>query len=118
MTENPVPGAPEPTQRDREPAGPQGGSPEQPHAGRAPEAAPENAAPGSPAPENPTLRLDHAEDGAPRPVYPAHQPSQHQPAQPTADDTQQLGAQHAGPYGGASQPGQAQGQPAHPAYSQ
>ena len=90
MTENPVPGAsPEPTQQNQEPAGPQEGSPEQPHAGRAPEAAPENAAPGSPAPENPTLRLDRAEDGAPRPVYQQHQPSE---PQRSAADTQQFGA--------------------------
>ena len=45
MTENPVPGvSPEPTQQNQEPAGVREGSPEQPHAGRAPEAAPGNPA--------------------------------------------------------------------------
>ena len=127
MTENPVPGAlPEPTQQNREPAGQQAGSPEQTHAVNAPEAAPGNpvpgqpapgsAASGNPAPENPTLRLDRAEDGAPRPVY------QQQQQQPAAD-TQQFGppAQHTGQYGGFSQAGQGQGQPAqpsHPPYGQ
>ncbi|WP_026538395.1 S1C family serine protease [Arthrobacter sp. 9MFCol3.1] len=119
MTENPVPGvSPEPTQQNQEPAGAQEGSPEQPHAGRTPEAAPgnpvsERPAAGSPAPENPTLRLDRTEDGAPRPVYQQHQPP--------AADTQQIGApaQHAGPYGGPSQPGQGQpSQPGHPPYGQ
>lgn len=128
MTENPVPGvSPEPTQQNQEPAGVQEGSPEQPHAGRTPEAAPGSPAPGSPAsestasgspvsgspaPENPTLRLDRAEDGAPRPVY---------QQQPSAADTQQIGApaQHAGPYGGSPQPGQGQpAQPGHPPYGQ
>jgi putative serine protease PepD len=103
------------------------GSPEQPHAGRTPEAAPgspasgspasestasESPVSGSPAPENPTLRLDRAEDGAPRPVY---------QQQPSAADTQQIGApaQHAGPYGGSPQPGQGQpAQPGHPPYGQ
>ncbi|BCW72114.1 trypsin-like peptidase domain-containing protein [Arthrobacter sp. NicSoilB8] len=131
MTENPVPGAsPEPTQQNRGPAGPQEGAPEQPHAVRAPE-----AAPGSPAPENQTLRMERAEDGAPRPVYPQQQPSQaqhpqaqHPQSQYPAADTQQFGAQpqHAdtqqfgapaqpsGPYGAPSQQGQGhgQGQPA------
>ena len=97
---------------------------QQPHASAQPQA-PE-AAPGSPAPENPTLRLDRAEDGAPRPVYPQHQPSQAQPSQPQypaadtrqfgaqpqhpAADTQQFGApaQPSGPYGAPSQPSQGQ----------
>ena len=90
MTENPVPGAsPEPTQQNREPAGQQAGPPEQTHAASAPEAAPSGSpAPGQPAagssaPENPTLRLDRAEDGAPRPVY---------QQQPSVADTQQFGA--------------------------
>ena len=107
MTENPVPGAsPEPTQQNREPAGQQAGSPEQTHAVNAPEAAPGNPAPshtaaGSPAPENPTLRLDRAEDGAPRPVY---------QQQPSAADTQQFGtpAQDTNQYGAFSQAGQGQ----------
>lgn len=124
MTENPVPGvSPEPTQQNQEPAGVREGSPEQPPAGRAPEAAPgspasesttsENSVVGSPAPENPTLRLDRAEDGAPRPVY--------QQQQPSAADTQQIGApaQQTGPYGGFSQSGQGQpAQPGHPPYGQ
>ena len=119
MTENPVPGAsPEPTQQNREPAGQQAGPPEQTHAASAPEAAPSGSpAPGQPAagssaPENPTLRLDRAEDGAPRPVY---------QQQPSAADTQQFGApaQHSGQYGGFSQPGQGQpAQPSHPPYGQ
>ena len=113
MTENPVPGAsPEPTQQNRGTAEPQERSPEQPQASSAPE-----AAPGSPAPENPTLRMDRAEDGGPRPVYPQHQPSQTQPSQTQpsqpqhpAADTQQFGApaQPSGPYGAPSQPGQGQ----------
>ncbi|MFE4227672.1 trypsin-like peptidase domain-containing protein [Arthrobacter sp. NPDC056886] len=120
MTENPVPGAsPEPTQQNREPAGQRAGSPEQTHAVNAPEAAPGNPAPsqpaagspasGSSAPENPTLRLDRAEDGAPRPVY---------QQQPSAGDTQQFGtpAQHTSQYGGFSQAGQGQGQPAQPSH--
>jgi putative serine protease PepD len=114
MTENPVPGvSPEPTPQNQEPAGAQEGSPEQPHAGRTPEAAPGSPVSESPAPGNPTLRLDRAEDGAPRPVYQQNQPS--------AADTQQIGApaQHAGPYGGATQPGQGQpAQPGHPPYGQ
>ena len=130
MTENPVPGAtPEPTQQNREPAGQQAGSPEQTHAVNAPEAAPGTPAPSQPAagnpgpgtptpgptPENPTLRLDRAEDGAPRPVY--------QQQQPSAADTQQFGApaQHTSQYGGFSQAGQGPGQPAqpsHPPYGQ
>lgn len=130
MTENPVPGAtPEPTQQNQEPGGPQEGSPDQSHAGRTPEAAPGSPAPGSPVsgspapgsptPENPTLRLDRAEDGAPRPVY-QQQPSE---AQRSAADTQQFGApaQQTGQYGGFSQAGQGQGQPTpptHPPYGQ
>ncbi len=129
MTENPVPGAsPEPTPPNREPAGPQEGAPAQPnatqsnasaHADQAPE-----AAPASPAPENPTLRLDRAEDGAPQPVYPQHQPA---PGQASAADTQQFGAPEQGhpaqsPYGqpqsGQPQPGQSPyGQGSYPAYS-
>ncbi len=70
MTENPVPGAsPKPTQQNQDPAGAQEGAPRrsrtcsaQPH-----DSAQPDAAPGAPAPGNPTLRLDHAEDGAPRP---------------------------------------------------
>lgn len=133
MTENPVPGAsPEPTPQNREPAAAQEGSPEQTHAVGASEAAP--GSPASPAPENPTLRLDRAEDGAPRPVY------QQQPSEPqrSAADTQQFGApaqqnsaqntqapinqaQQTGPYGGSPQPGQGHGQPdqpTHPPYGQ
>ncbi len=124
MTENPVPGAsPEPTQQNREPAGQQAGSPEQTHALNAPEAAPGNPAPsqpaagspasGTPVPENPTLRLDRAEDGAPRPVY--------QQQQPSTADTQQFGApaQHTSQYGAFSQAGQGQpAQPSHPPYGQ
>ena len=94
MTENPVPGvSPEPTPQNQEPAGAQEGSPEQPHAGRTPEAAPGSPVSESPAPGNPTLRLDRAEDGAPRPVY---------QQQPSAADTQQFGAPapHTGQYGG------------------
>jgi putative serine protease PepD len=114
MTENPVPGvSPEPTPQNQEPAGAQEGSREQPPAGRTPETAPVSPVSESPAPENPTLRLDRAEDGAPRPVY--------QQDQASAADTRQIGApaQHAGPYGGASQPGQGQpAQPGHPPYGQ
>ena len=131
MTENPVPGAsPEPTQQNRGPAEPQEGAPAQPNASAQPQAArtPETA-PGNPAPENPTLRLDGAEDGAPRPVYPQHQPAPAQPSQPQHPDadTQQFGAPapHAGPYGAPAQPGQDHGQPpygqaqqAHSPYSQ
>ena len=111
MTENPVPGAsPKPTQQNPDPEGPQEG------------------APGTPAPGNPTPRLDHAEEGAPRPVYPQHQPSQ--PQQSAGDsqfgdtrqigDTKQFGAPvpHAGPSGASSQPGQGQGQPGQSQYGQ
>ncbi len=105
MTENPVPGAsPEPTPQNREPEGPQDGASAQTNASAQPDApqAPE-VAPGSPARENPTLRMDRAGEGAPRPVYPQHQPS--------AADTQQFGApaQHAGPYVASPQPGQQAG---------
>ena len=77
--------------------------------------APENPASGSPAPENPTLRLDRAEDGAPRPVY------QQQPALRRGHPAVGAPAQHTGQYGAFSQPGQGQGQPAqptHPPYGQ
>ena len=117
MTENPVPGAPEPTQDHRETAGPRAGSPEQPPAGSAPVAASAGQAP-----ENPTLRLDRAEDGAPRPVYPQHQPSQPQPSNSSARGGHPAVRPARGPVrrslpaGPAQNP--AQGQPAQPAYGQ
>ena len=83
MTENPVPGAsPKPTQPNQDPAGAQDSAQAEPHVSAQPhDSAQPEAAPGTPAPGNPTLRLDHAEDGAPRPVYPQHQPGQSQPGQ-------------------------------------
>jgi putative serine protease PepD len=81
MTENPVQGA---SPENREPAKPYEGVSEQPHAAPALESAqPESAH------ENPTLRLDGADGGSPRPVYPPRQPSY---GQPTAPATQQFGA--------------------------
>src|SRR6478735_5733792 len=125
MTENPVPGvSPEPTPQNQEPAGAQEGSPEQPHAGRTPETAPGSPVSESPAPGNPTLRLDRAEDGAPRPVYQQNQPSQ--PGHPPYAQSQQTpyGQSQQTPYGqshyganpyGVHSGGQPQPGPSYPA---
>ncbi|WP_427130133.1 trypsin-like peptidase domain-containing protein [Pseudarthrobacter sp. S9] len=99
MTENPVQGAsPEKSPENREPAKPHEGSSEQPQAAQAPESAH----------ENPTLRLDGAEDDAPRPVFPQHEPSFGQHAHGPA--------QQAGPYGQGGNPSQ-YGQSQHGGYS-
>jgi putative serine protease PepD len=96
MTENPVPGAsPEPTQHNREPAGPQDSSPAQPHVTAQPQQA-------AGTPENPTLRLDRTDEGAPRPVYSQSPPSQSQPSQPQQPAPHLYGA----PAGNQPQQGQ------------
>lgn len=111
MTENPAQGA---SPENRDPEKPREGWPAQPpHADtqpldaghREPQSAAQPAA--DSAQDNPTIRLDQPQpdaDGAPRPVYPQHQPFYGQQAGPSAQHGSHQGH---GPYpGGASYPGQ------------
>jgi putative serine protease PepD len=113
MTENPAQGAtPEPSTPNQEPTAPN----EVPSGHQ--QAAP---APAS-APENPTLRLDRAADGAPRPVYPQHQPAEAhfgQAQQAHAPHTEQFGTEQFSAPQGANPSAFGQAQHGHiPPYGQ